>query len=85
MDIQRVDPLHPTQRTAHLAASQPETARPSAGDQPPSIPRAQRRLEALPEVRRALVAELRRRIADGTYEQPEKLQAAVECLLDDLG
>lgn len=83
MDIQRVDPLHPTQRSHHLASQSPDP-RPMGRDQAPTSSTAVRRLEALPVVRRALVAELRRHIENGTYETPEKLQAALECLLNDL-
>ena len=39
----------------------------------------------LSTVERAVrVAEIRRQIADGTYETPEKLSAAVNALLDKL-
>jgi anti-sigma28 factor (negative regulator of flagellin synthesis) len=39
----------------------------------------------LSTVERAVrVAEIRRQIADGTYETPEKLSAAVDALLDKL-
>ena len=34
--------------------------------------------------REAHLAEIRRQIADGTYETPERLEAAVDALLDEL-
>jgi negative regulator of flagellin synthesis FlgM len=37
------------------------------------------------EIRIERVAELRRQIADGSYETPEKLDAALDRLLDQLG
>ena len=37
------------------------------------------------EVRADLVARVRREIAAGTYDTPEKLEAALERLLEDLG
>jgi hypothetical protein len=39
-------------------------------------------LRDLPEDRRALVARLRREIADGTYETNERLEGAVEAFLE---
>ena len=37
------------------------------------------------EIRIERVAELRRQIADGSYETPEKLDAALDRILDELG
>ncbi|MEM8667626.1 MAG: flagellar biosynthesis anti-sigma factor FlgM [Planctomycetota bacterium] len=37
------------------------------------------------EIRIERVAELRRQIADGSYETPEKLDAALDRLLDQIG
>ena len=37
------------------------------------------------EIRIERVAELRRQIADGSYESPEKLDAALDRLLDEIG
>lgn len=42
-------------------------------------------LRRLPEVRTDLVEQIRRSIETGTYETPEKLDAAIERLLEDLG
>ena len=36
------------------------------------------------DARRERIAELKRAIAEGTYETPEKLEVAVDALLDDL-
>lgn len=37
------------------------------------------------EIRADLVARVRQQIADGTYETPEKLDAALDSLLDEIG
>ena len=42
------------------------------------------RLRQLPEVRTELVDRIRREIADGAYDTPEKLDGAVRELLDDV-
>ena len=42
------------------------------------------RLRQMPEVRSELVSAIRQAIADGTYDTPEKLNAAVGQLLDEL-
>jgi negative regulator of flagellin synthesis FlgM len=39
----------------------------------------------LPEIRHERVAEIRQQIAAGTYETPEKLEVALDRLLDELG
>ncbi len=41
-------------------------------------------LRALPDVRQGLVARVRAEIEAGTYETPEKLDAAVHALAEDL-
>ena len=51
------------------------------------IATAQRLLEMarhLPDVRRELVTGVRRQIAEGTYETPEKIDRAIESLAKDL-
>ena len=40
------------------------------------------RVRQLPEVREELVEQIRQAIADGTYDTPEKLEAALEGLLE---
>ena len=39
------------------------------------------RLEAMPDIRQELVDSVRQQIADGTYETPERLNAAIEELI----
>jgi negative regulator of flagellin synthesis FlgM len=41
-------------------------------------------ISRLPEIRQEKVEEIRRQIADGTYETPEKIQVALDRLLDEL-
>jgi negative regulator of flagellin synthesis FlgM len=43
------------------------------------------RLADLPEIREELVARVRSQIESGTYETPERLNAAVGRLLDEIG
>jgi hypothetical protein len=52
-------------------------------EDPPTKPR---RSDGAPqeEIRADLVERVRREIAEGVYETPEKWQAALECLLDRL-
>jgi negative regulator of flagellin synthesis FlgM len=40
---------------------------------------------AMPEIRQDRVAAIRAQIAEGRYETPEKLEIAVERLLDEIG
>jgi hypothetical protein len=42
------------------------------------------RLRALPEVRQERIERVQREVAAGSYETPEKLDAAVTALLDEL-
>jgi len=41
--------------------------------------------QAVPEIRQDRVAAIRAQIAEGTYETPERLEIAVERLLDEIG
>ncbi|MBX6313759.1 MAG: flagellar biosynthesis anti-sigma factor FlgM [Isosphaeraceae bacterium] len=41
-------------------------------------------IDRLPEIRHERVEEIRRQIAAGTYETPEKLEVALDRLLDEL-
>jgi negative regulator of flagellin synthesis FlgM len=41
-------------------------------------------IERLPEIRHEKVEEIRRQIAAGTYETPEKLELALDRLFDEL-
>lgn len=47
--------------------------------------RLMNRLRSLPDVRQALINEVRQAIADGTYETDGKLNEALEGLMEDLG
>ena len=42
------------------------------------------KIEQIPDVRADLVARVRQEIAAGTYETPERIDAAVEKLMEDL-
>ena len=42
------------------------------------------RLRRLPDIRQDLVTTVRQSIDDGTYETPQKLDAAIQQLLEDL-
>jgi len=42
------------------------------------------RIHEMPEVRQDRVAQIRAQIANGTYETPEKLEIALERLLDEI-
>lgn len=42
-------------------------------------------IRGMPDVRMAKIEGIKQAIASGTYESPEKLQAAIEGLLRDLG
>ena len=41
--------------------------------------------QQVPEVRQARINSIRAQIAEGTYETPEKLDVAIERLLDEIG
>lgn len=42
-------------------------------------------IRGMPDIREARVEEVQRQIAEGTYETPERLDAAIERLLDEIG
>jgi negative regulator of flagellin synthesis FlgM len=42
------------------------------------------KVQQIPEVRAELVARVRREVEAGTYETPERIDAAIDKLLDDL-
>jgi negative regulator of flagellin synthesis FlgM len=42
------------------------------------------RMATLPEIRQDLVSDIRRQIAEGHYETPERLEAAIDELLSEL-
>ena len=61
-----------------------QTGRPAAIDQVDISPEAARASEA-GEIRTDRVAEIRSQIAAGTYETADKLDAALDRLLDEIG
>lgn len=67
--------------------SQPERTTATPTDQLDISPAAQAAIEAQEsgEIRADLVARVRNEIAQGTYETPEKLDAALDRLLDEIG
>lgn len=67
------------------AASQPPAAR--QADRVDISPAAEAAVRAVEsgEIRQDLVNRIRAQIAAGTYETPEKLDVAVERLLDEIG
>ena len=52
------------------------------GPPDPKKTRKKRRSSDTPRIRKDLVERVRREIADGTYDTPEKWEAALDCLLD---
>jgi negative regulator of flagellin synthesis FlgM len=68
------------------AARQTPAAEPT-GDRVEISPAAEAAVRAADagEIRQDLVNRIRAQIADGTYETPEKLGAAVDRLLDEIG
>ncbi|MFA9476855.1 flagellar biosynthesis anti-sigma factor FlgM [Phycisphaerales bacterium AB-hyl4] len=43
------------------------------------------KLNEMPEIRQELVDRVKQEIADGSYETPEKIEVAVDAMLEDLG
>ncbi len=74
-------------RPARKASASPP-ARPSRRSSqvtPTELSRWIKKAKNLPEVRQDLVEQIKREIADGTYETPEKIQIAVERMLEEFG
>jgi anti-sigma28 factor (negative regulator of flagellin synthesis) len=71
---------------SNQAARQTPTAEPTVDrvDISPAAEAAVRATEGS-EIRQDLVNQIRAQIADGTYETPEKLGAAVDRLIDEIG
>ena len=94
-DVARVDTL---ELRPQIAPTSARRARPERGASaaPASVARGEDKLEvselatymsklsALPPIRKDLVESVRRQINDGTYDSPEKFDAAVDELLRDL-
>lgn len=79
-----------------LASTQPTperedvraTARPRRGDDRVEVSDAARflaKMNAMPEVRTDLINEVRSQIADGTYDTPEKMDLAIDSMIEELG
>lgn len=83
-----VRPSPVSQPQSVQAARAPETANPAmqAGDhvEISEMGRILDDLSRVPEIRAEKVAELRRSIQAGMYETPEKLEIAVERMIDDM-
>jgi len=64
------------------------TAKPRRGDDRVEVSDAARflaKMNAMPEVRSELVNEVRAQIADGTYDTPEKMDLAIDSMIEELG
>lgn len=72
-------------RPGQAVRSAPPTER--TGDRVEISPAAEAAVRAAEggEIRHDVVARIRAQIADGTYETPDKLNAAVDRLLDEIG
>lgn len=74
-------------RNSGTARSQGATASPSVGDQLDISPAAEAAVQAAEsgQFRADLVARVRSEIAAGSYETPEKFDAALDKLLNEIG
>ncbi len=86
---------------AHLHGPQQVSAPHSARSKPPAAPaqsapisdelqisdaaRLTEQAQRAPEIRHERVSAIRQQIAEGVYETPEKLDVALERLLDEIG
>jgi len=85
--MNKVENSSPPTRKARASRRVPlATRRPPAKPKLDPAPLAEwvRKIRELPDVRKDLVARVKAEIAAGTYETPEKLDAAIERLLEDL-
>ena len=92
MQIYGPSPIHGPQALSgpHSIRSPQRTAAPSTpstGDQLDISEAAQLIFQAhdVPDVRQDLVARVRSQIAGGTYDTPERMDVAVDRLLDEIG
>lgn len=69
---------------ARLADSAPGFQRPADSVELSQGARYLQRFKELPDVRQDRVDTIKQQIADGSYETPEKFDAAFKALLDDL-
>lgn len=91
MQIDGISQVHGSQpiRQPHMSPADmaPRVASPAAGGDQLEISEVANRLQQvhdLPDIRADRVAELRAAIANGTYETSQRLDQAVERLLDEL-
>ena len=88
--LSRLDAPHavggPHSARGPVSAKGPHDARPTVDqlDLSPAALAASRLAEA-PEIRTDLVAQLKAQIADGSYDSPERLDLALDRLLDEIG
>ncbi len=87
--IRGINPTSGPQPIDPNAAAKPSAKSAAAAQGPDTVEISQRaqlasKLAAIPDVRADLVARVRAEIAAGTYETPEKLDAAIANLLEEL-
>jgi len=75
--------IEPTAQVGNVAPK-PEAAKAADVVEISDIAKLAAKVQELPEVRADLVERVRGEIADGTYDTPERVDAAVERLMDDL-
>ncbi len=86
---ERPEPITPVSRPIGLAEPAPVPGPRLAGRPSDRVDISERarllsRLAAMPEIRQELVDQVRRQIADGTYETDDKLDEALAALAEDL-
>ena len=90
MDVNSIGPLNggqPVQRSTNASAPQPSESRPvSPKDELDitSVDSAANAAELDSAFRAERIAQIQQEIADGTYETTERLEAAVDRMLDSL-
>ena len=75
---------HVAERVGGGTATPPSTTRGSDRVEVSQLAMYLSKLRALPDVRQDLIDEVRAQIAKGAYDTPEKLEAALGALLDEL-
>lgn len=83
--VQAIKPAQ-SQRVAQPTQAPPRTTE-SDGDklELSEVGQIAARLAELPEIREDRVAAIRQAIAEGTYDNEERLSAALDALLDEIG
>ncbi len=72
------------ERVGRGAPTPPSTTRGSDRVEVSQLAMYLSKLRAMPDVRQDLIDEVRAQIAKGAYDTPEKLEAALDALLDEL-